>query len=99
MLSSQRLWPASCSAWVGFMLPPWPAAAAVRIPRPASNGVVAIHADGSEITTVQGLADGELQPAQKAFHENRALQRGYCTSVAAQASESLDLTSTSPCRC
>jgi membrane-associated phospholipid phosphatase len=39
MLSSQRLWPASCSAWVGFMVPPWPAAAAVRIPRPASNGV------------------------------------------------------------
>jgi hypothetical protein len=94
MLSSQRLWPASCSAWVGFMLPPWPAAAAVRIPRPASNGVVAIHADGSEITTVQRLADGELHPAQKAFHENRALQCGYCTSAAAQASESLDLTST-----
>jgi CO/xanthine dehydrogenase Mo-binding subunit len=39
MLSSHRLWPASCSARVGFMLPPWPAHAAVRIPRPASNGV------------------------------------------------------------
>jgi hypothetical protein len=43
---------------------------------------------------VRGLADGELHPAQKAFHENRALQCGYCTSAAAQASESLDLTST-----
>ncbi|HJZ03458.1 MAG TPA: aromatic acid exporter family protein, partial [Streptosporangiaceae bacterium] len=31
--------PASCSARVGFMLPPWPAHAAVRIPRPASNGI------------------------------------------------------------
>ena len=41
--------------------------------------VLAIHADGSEITTVQGLADGELHPVQKAFHENHALQCGYCT--------------------
>ena len=40
---------------------------------------VAIHADGSEITTVQGLVDGELHPVQKAFHENHALQCGYCT--------------------
>src|SRR5260370_14799594 len=31
MLSSQRLWPASCSAWVGFMVSPWPA-----VWRPAS---------------------------------------------------------------
>ena len=37
MLSSQTLWPASCGAWVGFMVPPWPAAAPARIPRPASD--------------------------------------------------------------
>ena len=41
--------------------------------------VLALQADGSEITTVQGLADGELHPVQKAFQENHALQCGYCT--------------------
>jgi carbon-monoxide dehydrogenase small subunit len=41
--------------------------------------VLAIQADGSEITTVQGLADGELHPVQKAFHDNHGLQCGYCT--------------------
>jgi carbon-monoxide dehydrogenase small subunit len=41
--------------------------------------VLALQADGAEITTVQGLADGELHPVQKAFHENHALQCGYCT--------------------
>jgi xanthine dehydrogenase iron-sulfur cluster and FAD-binding subunit A len=38
-----------------------------------------MQADGSEITTVQGLADGELHPVQKAFRENHALRCGYCT--------------------
>jgi aerobic carbon-monoxide dehydrogenase small subunit len=41
--------------------------------------VLAIQADGSEITTVQGVADGELHPVQKAFHDNHGLQCGYCT--------------------
>jgi aerobic carbon-monoxide dehydrogenase small subunit len=41
--------------------------------------VLAIHADGSDITTVQGLADGGLHPVQKAFRENHGLQCGYCT--------------------
>ena len=41
--------------------------------------VLAMQADGSEITTVQGLADGELNPVQKAFRDNHALQCGYCT--------------------
>jgi carbon-monoxide dehydrogenase small subunit len=41
--------------------------------------VLAIQADGSDITTVQGLADGDLHPVQKAFRENHALQCGYCT--------------------
>ena len=41
--------------------------------------VLALQADGAEITTVQDLADGELHPVQKAFHENHALQCGYCT--------------------
>jgi carbon-monoxide dehydrogenase small subunit len=41
--------------------------------------VLAVQADGAEITTVQGLADGGLHPVQKAFRENHALQCGYCT--------------------
>jgi aerobic carbon-monoxide dehydrogenase small subunit len=42
--------------------------------------ILAVQADGSEITTIEGLAqDGELHPLQKAFHENHALQCGYCT--------------------
>ena len=39
----------------------------------------AVQADNSEITTVEGLADGEsLNALQRAFHENHALQCGYC---------------------
>jgi aerobic-type carbon monoxide dehydrogenase small subunit (CoxS/CutS family) len=43
--------------------------------------LLAIQADGSQITTVEGLAgdDGELTPLQKAFSANHALQCGYCT--------------------
>jgi len=40
----------------------------------------AIQADNSEIMTVEGLADGgSLNALQRAFHENHALQCGYCT--------------------
>ena len=35
--------------------------------------LLAVQADGAEITTVQGLADGEWHPIQKAFHESHAL--------------------------
>ncbi|HET6818558.1 MAG TPA: (2Fe-2S)-binding protein [Mycobacteriales bacterium] len=42
--------------------------------------VLAVQADGAEVTTIQGLAtDGEWHPVQKAFHERHALQCGYCT--------------------
>src|SRR4051794_6962229 len=45
-----------------------------------SCSVLAVQADGSEITTIEGLAqDGELYPMQRAFHENHALQCGFCT--------------------
>ena len=45
-----------------------------------SCSVLAVQADGSEVTTVEGLAtDGELHPVQKAFHEHHGLQCGYCT--------------------
>jgi carbon-monoxide dehydrogenase small subunit len=42
--------------------------------------VLAVQADGSEVTTVEGLAgEGGLDPMQQAFHENHALQCGFCT--------------------
>jgi carbon-monoxide dehydrogenase small subunit len=41
--------------------------------------LLAVQADGTEITTVQGLADGDLHPVQREFAENHALQCGYCT--------------------
>ena len=42
--------------------------------------VLAVQADGCEVTTIEGLADGdELHPVQQAFHEQHALQCGYCT--------------------
>jgi aerobic carbon-monoxide dehydrogenase small subunit len=40
----------------------------------------AVQADGREITTVQGLqTNGDWHPMQTAFHDNHALQCGYCT--------------------
>jgi carbon-monoxide dehydrogenase small subunit len=45
-----------------------------------SCAVLAVQADGSEVTTIEGLArDGQLHPVQKAFNECHALQCGYCT--------------------
>ena len=42
--------------------------------------VLAVQADGHEVTTIEGLApDGELHPMQEAFRANHALQCGYCT--------------------
>jgi aerobic carbon-monoxide dehydrogenase small subunit len=40
----------------------------------------AVQADGAELETVEGLASGEeFHPMQQAFHENHALQCGFCT--------------------
>src|SRR4051794_32733868 len=42
--------------------------------------VLAVQADGGEVTTIEGVAqDGVLHPVQKAFHEMHGLQCGYCT--------------------
>jgi len=52
--------------------------------------VLAVQADGAEITTIEGLAsDGELHPLQRAFQENHALQCGYCTPGMIMAAASL----------
>ncbi|SHL16179.1 carbon-monoxide dehydrogenase small subunit [Pseudonocardia thermophila] len=45
-----------------------------------SCSVLAVQADGAEVTTIEGIArDGQLHPVQQAFHDNHALQCGYCT--------------------
>jgi len=42
--------------------------------------LLAVQADGANLMTVEGLAQGEeLHPLQRAFHENHALQCGFCT--------------------
>lgn len=44
-----------------------------------SCSMLAVQANGAEITTIEGLSNGELHPLQRAFHELHALQCGYCT--------------------
>ena len=45
-----------------------------------SCSMLAIQANNSKITTIEGLADGEnLHPVQEAFRENHGLQCGFCT--------------------
>ena len=53
--------------------------------------VLAVQADGADITTIEGLAaaDGEMHPMQKAFMENHGLQCGYCTPGMVMAATSL----------
>ena len=42
--------------------------------------VLAVQADGSKITTIEGLAtNGALHPLQQAFWDNHGLQCGFCT--------------------
>jgi carbon-monoxide dehydrogenase small subunit len=42
--------------------------------------VLAVQADGSEVTSIEGLgSEGDLHPLQEAFWKNHGLQCGYCT--------------------
>ena len=42
--------------------------------------ILAVQADGAEVTTIEGVAqNGELHPMQEAFRENHGLQCGFCT--------------------
>ncbi len=43
--------------------------------------MLAVQADGAEVTTVEGLAaaNGDMHPMQRAFHEQHGLQCGFCT--------------------
>jgi aerobic carbon-monoxide dehydrogenase small subunit len=52
--------------------------------------MLAVQADGAEVTTIEGLADnGNLHPLQQAFHEQHGLQCGYCTPGMIMAAVSL----------
>ena len=45
-----------------------------------SCSMLAVQADGSEITTIEGIANGDkLHPMQEAFRDNHGLQCGFCT--------------------
>jgi carbon-monoxide dehydrogenase small subunit len=60
-----------------------------------SCNVLAVQADGQEVTTIEGIAkDGELHPMQAAFHECHALQCGYCTP--GMIMQSIDLLNDNP---
>jgi carbon-monoxide dehydrogenase small subunit len=57
--------------------------------------VFAVQADGSEVTTIEGIAGpGGLHPMQKAFHEMHGLQCGFCTPGMIMAS--IDLVNDNP---
>ena len=53
--------------------------------------VLAVQADGANITTIEGMAaaDGTLHPMQQAFMENHGLQCGFCTPGMVMAATSL----------
>jgi carbon-monoxide dehydrogenase small subunit len=52
--------------------------------------MLAVQADGQNITTIEGMANGsELHPMQQAFMENHGLQCGYCTPGMVMAATSL----------
>ena len=74
----------------------------------------AVQVDGAEVSTVEGLAsaNGELDPVQQAFHDNHAMQCGFCTpgfltslsavlrrSPEASDEELIDALSGNLCRC
>ncbi len=60
-----------------------------------SCNVLAVQADGAEVTTIEGLAaDGVLHPVQEAFRECHGLQCGFCTP--GMIMQSIDLLNDNP---
>ncbi len=41
--------------------------------------MLAAEAGGTEVTTIEGVANGDLHPMQRAFNDNHGLQCGFCT--------------------
>ncbi|QIK65209.1 (2Fe-2S)-binding protein [Nocardioides sp. HDW12B] len=60
-----------------------------------SCNMLAVQADGAEVTTIEGLAEGDkLHPVQEAFRECHGLQCGYCTP--GMIMQSIDLLNENP---
>ena len=61
-----------------------------------SCSMLAVQAEGAEITTIEGLAaaDGTLHPMQEMFREHHALQCGFCTP--GMVMSAIDLVETNP---
>jgi carbon-monoxide dehydrogenase small subunit len=60
-----------------------------------SCNVLAVQADGHEVTTIEGLAQGDqLHPVQEAFRECHGLQCGFCTP--GMVMQSVDLLNENP---
>ena len=52
--------------------------------------MLAVQADGADVTTIEGLApEGEMHRVQQAFHEHHGLQCGFCTAGMVMATVSL----------
>ena len=59
--------------------------------------VLAVQVDGGTVTTIEGLAqNGTLHPMQQAFHDNHALQCGYCTPGMIMAARDLLMSNPNP---
>jgi aerobic carbon-monoxide dehydrogenase small subunit len=59
--------------------------------------VLAVQANGAEVTTIEGLAEnGDLHAVQEAFHEQHGLQCGFCTPGMVMATVALLEQSTDP---
>ncbi len=59
--------------------------------------MLALQADGSAVTTIEGMADGEtLHPLQNAFWEKHGLQCGFCTPGMIMAAADLLARTTNP---
>jgi carbon-monoxide dehydrogenase small subunit len=59
--------------------------------------VLAVQADGYEVTTIEGIGvNGDFHPVQQAFHEQHALQCGFCTPGMVMATVALLAESPSP---
>lgn len=56
--------------------------------------VLAVQCDGSSVTTIEGLANGQLHPMQQAFWDKHGLQCGFCTPGMIMAS--IDLLNRNP---
>ena len=58
--------------------------------------VLAVQADGADVTTIEGLSNGELHPLQEGFNQEHGLQCGFCTPGMIMAAQQLLERNSSP---